>query len=50
MLARRPDAAQSIDSGAIINYVSVDVQRLMDAVTSLHQLWSLPVQVSNIGY
>ena len=35
----------AVDAGAVVNFVSVDVQRLMDAVSSLHQLWSLPVQV-----
>ena len=38
-------SAATLSSGAVTNYVSVDVQRLQDAVTSLHQLWALPVQV-----
>ncbi|RYE98509.1 MAG: ATP-binding cassette domain-containing protein, partial [Methanobacteriota archaeon] len=33
-------------SGLLMNFVSVDVQKLMDAVTSIHQLWALPVQVA----
>ena len=35
-----------LTAGRVTNFVSVDVQKLQDAVTSLHQLWALPVQVA----
>jgi ABC-type multidrug transport system fused ATPase/permease subunit len=33
-------------SGELQNLISVDSQRIVDCTTSLHELWSLPVQIS----
>jgi hypothetical protein len=46
MLIRSPIAKGGGDSGEIINFISVDVQKIMDAVSSMHQFWSLPLQVA----
>jgi ABC-type multidrug transport system fused ATPase/permease subunit len=54
MLATSPGADSAVSAaleasdaaGSVINFISVDVQKLMDAVSSTHQLWSLPVQVT----
>lgn len=35
-----------ITDGRLSNYVSVDVQKLQDTVSSFHQLWTLPIQVA----
>eukprot|EP01138_Halocafeteria_seosinensis_P012251 gb/GECG01012519.1/.p1 GENE.gb/GECG01012519.1/~~gb/GECG01012519.1/.p1 ORF type:complete len:1843 (+),score=156.00 gb/GECG01012519.1/:1-5529(+) len=32
-------------SGTLVNLLSVDTQKVLTALSSLHQLWSLPVQV-----
>lgn len=37
-------------SGSVNNFMSVDVQKVMDIMSSFHQLWSLPVQVSATLY
>ncbi|KAL2478064.1 ABC transporter C family member 9 [Forsythia ovata] len=37
---------QSCSSGEIINYMSVDVQRITDFVWYLNTIWMLPVQIS----
>jgi ABC-type multidrug transport system fused ATPase/permease subunit len=39
-------ARQSHTSGEIINYISVDVQRVSDFGWYLHQVWILPVEVA----
>jgi ATP-binding cassette subfamily C (CFTR/MRP) protein 10 len=34
-----------LSDGRLSNFVSVDVQKLQDCVSSFHQLWTLPIQV-----
>lgn len=34
-----------LTAGSATNLIAVDAQRLMDTAGSLHELWSLPVQV-----
>ena len=46
MIAAPAVERAKVSSGALLNYISVDAQRLCDAVSSAHQLWSLPVQVA----
>ncbi len=41
-----PDRRSSISSGQVTDLYSVDVQQIMDLVSSAHQLWTLPVQVA----
>lgn len=45
MLTAPPAQRARTSPGTITNFLSADIQRLMDAVTSTHQLWALPVQV-----
>jgi ATP-binding cassette subfamily C (CFTR/MRP) protein 10 len=44
--AAPPFRRRKLTSGLLINFLSVDIQKIMDAVSSLHQFWSLPVQVA----
>jgi len=46
ILAAPLGARHATSAGALTNYVSVDVDRLLNAVPSFHQFWSLPVQVA----
>lgn len=46
MLSAPPAARAKFDSGLVTNFVSADISRLQNAVTSVHQLWALPVQVA----
>jgi len=45
-LTRTPRATASDSPGALVNHLSVDPQKITDAVTSAHQLWALPLQVA----
>ncbi|KAF6211146.1 hypothetical protein GE061_014261 [Apolygus lucorum] len=40
----------SVDTGEIINYMSVDVNRIMNSCLSVHSFWSTPFQVIVICY
>lgn len=40
-----PLSVRNAVGGKVTNFLSVDVQKLQDAVPSFHQFWSLPIQV-----
>jgi ATP-binding cassette, subfamily C (CFTR/MRP), member 10 len=40
-----PLSVRNAIGGKVTNFLSVDVQKLQDAVPSFHQFWSLPIQV-----
>ena len=44
-LLMRPIDLAAFSAGEVTNYLSVDVQKLMDVMSSLHQLWAVPVQL-----
>lgn len=44
-LLRIPVCELSSSSGQIMNYVSTDVDRIVNFANSFHQFWSLPVQL-----
>lgn len=41
----RPADVAAFSPGEVTNYLSVDVQKVMDVMSSLHQLWAVPVQL-----
>ena len=45
LLAAPLGARRAASAGAVANFVSVDVDRVLNAVPSFHQFWTLPVQV-----
>ena len=45
-LGLSPGARTAFSSGQITNLMSTDTERLMDLTVSVHELWSLPVQVA----
>ncbi|XP_019264239.1 PREDICTED: putative ABC transporter C family member 15 isoform X2 [Nicotiana attenuata] len=45
-LALSSQSHQSYTSGEIINYMSVDVERITDFIWHLNSIWMLPIQIS----